>query len=222
MRRGLVLLAMLLVPSAATSAADIVVYRCSDGTGAVRLQDTPCRGGEQEQRRVLRTPDVPPAAPPLPSPLTDNTPAPAAPSGGIAPRRPVRDPAPLFVCLRHDGSEYESASGIPERRWVPLWALDADPRTQGRALDPASIGRTSPLRRTARDGVPMISISGAALGTWVEGRCTALSPEQICSRRRAALAGYGRRIFNAGQSEADRLRAEEASLRRQMREECAG
>ena len=133
-----------------------------------------------------------------------------------------RRPQPLYVCVRYDGVEYESDTGVPERHWVPLWALGADPRAPSTALDPATIGRTSPLRRTARDGVPAIGVSAMTLGTWVEDVCTALSAAQICARRRDALAGYGRRIFNAGQSEGDRLRAEQAALRRQIREECAG
>lgn len=220
MTRPLLLFAALLATSGTTPAADIVVYRCTDAMGNVSLQDTPCGKTQQEERRVLRAPAA--SAPSMPAlvPTTPTTPESADETTPDV--SPTRRPRPLFVCERYDGVEYESPTGIPERRWVPLWALDADPRAPGTALDPSTIGRTSPLRRTARDGVPALSVSTATLGTWVEGRCTPLTPDQICARRRDALAGYGRRIFNAGQSEADRLRAEQAALRSQIHEECEG
>lgn len=200
--------------------ADIVVYRCTDTTGAISLQDVPCVAGEHEERRRLRAPaEQAPATTQAPTPPSTQ---PTRDTARTASDRTPRAPQPLFECERYDGERYESADGVPQRHWVPLWAIDADPRTAGSAFDPSSIGRTSPLRRTARDGVPALSVSAATLGTWVEDRCTPLSPAQICSRRRDALAGYGRRIFNAGQSDADHLRAEEASLRAQIREECAG
>lgn len=210
---------LILLASSPALCADIVVYRCTGTTGVISLQDVPCAAGEREERRRLSAPvDRAPAtnqvfAPSSPQPTHDTVRS----SSDATPRRA---PPPLFECERYDGERYESADGIPQRHWVPLWALDADPRTTGSTLDPATIGRTSPLRRTARDGVPALSVSAATLGTWVEDSCRLLSPAQICARRRDALADYGRRIFNAGQSEADRLRAEEASLRAQIREEC--
>ena len=220
MTRHLLLLAALLVTSAATPAADVVVYRCTDAAGNVSLQDTPCGKTQQEERRVLRAPAA--STPSMPTRMPA-APTPPESVDEIAPdRSSKRRPQPLFVCERHDGTEYESETGIPQLHWVPLWALGADPRAPGTALDPSTIGRTSPLRRTARDGVPAIGVSAMTLGTWVEDVCTRLSPAQICARRRDALAGYGRRIFNAGQSEGDRLRANEAALRAQIREECAG
>lgn len=216
----LLLFATLFVASTATRAAEVVIYRCTDAAGGVSLQDTPCDRTQREERRVLRVPRG--SSPPLPAPAPTTPASPAPVDGIVRDAPPPRRPQPLFVCERHDGIEYESDTGMPERRWVPLWALGADPRATGTALDPSTIGRTSPLRRTARDGVPALGVSAMTLGTWVEDVCTPLSAAQICARRRDALAGYGRRIFNAGQSEADRLRAEQASLRARIRAECDG
>lgn len=207
-----------LLLATATSQADVVVYRCTDAAGAVSLQDTPCGRASQQQRRTLPTP----RAPGQPAP-TSKRPMPAMPEPETraAPDAVHRGPAPLYLCERYDGQTRESTTGIPERHWVPLWALDADPRAPRTALDPDTIGRTSPLRRTARDGVPALQVNAMTLGTWVEDVCAQLSPAQICARRRAALDDYGRRIFNAGQSEGDALRAEERALRERLAQECA-
>ncbi|MBB5207856.1 hypothetical protein [Chiayiivirga flava] len=213
-------LAAIIVLLAATAAqADVVIYRCTNDGGAVRQQDTPCRSGENQQRRTLPLPTFPVTAPPASPP-----PAASAPPGAPPPTNESsvrRAPAALFLCQHGESNQtYESTTGIPQRRWVPLWALDADPRAPRTALDPTTIGRTSPLRRNARDGVPALQVNALTLGTWVDDVCTPLSPAQICARRRAALDDYGRRIFNAGQSEGDALRAEERALRAQLAQEC--
>lgn len=209
----------LLLIAGTAGAADVVVYRCTDAQGRIALQDKPCADAAlQEQRRL----PAPTTAPP-PSATADVARPRAAERSQAPPepaRAPRRTPQPLYVCERYDGETYESTTGQPQRRWVPLWALGDDPRAPATALDPATIGRTSPLRRTARDGVPAIGVSAQTLGTWVEDVCVPLSAAQICARRREALAGFGRRIFNAGQSEGDRLRAEERSLRAQVAGEC--
>lgn len=212
-----VLFASLLLATA-TSQADVVAYRCTDATGAVSLQDTPCEQSAQQQRRTLPTPRAPEPRPP--TAVVRPLPAGPEPTAPATPDTVPRDPAPLYLCRRYDGQTRESTTGIPERHWVPLWALDADPRAPRTALDPATIGRTSPLRRTARDGVPALQVNALTLGTWVDDVCTQLSPAQICTRRRAALDDYGRRIFNAGQSEGDALRAQERALRMQLAQEC--
>lgn len=221
MTRHLPLLAALLVTAAPALAADIVVYHCTDASGAISLRDTPCPASHRQEQRNLPAPASAPAR--TRSPATTAQPAPIA-QAESAPlqTQPQGNPPPMFICQRYDGKQYESTDGVPQHHWVPLWALDADPRAPATALDPATIGRTSPLRRTARDGVPSLAVSGAGLGTWVTDVCMQLTPAQICARRRDTLSGFGRRIFNAGQSDADQLRAEEQQLRSQIHEECGG
>ena len=179
-RTGAIALVLL---ATAAPAAEITVYRCTDADGAVSLQDKPCAATQTQERRALRAPDDPPAsAQSSPSPSTrdiDARPGAESDRTTTPALRARRAPAPLYVCERHDGTSYESSTGVGERRWVPLWALGADPRAPADALDPATIGRTSPLRRTARDGEPALQVSAATLGTWVEDRCVALSPAQI-------------------------------------------
>lgn len=208
--------------AAPCAAADIVIYRCTDTHGGITLQDTPCRNAAQQERRSLPAPPPAPVASDTPALIaTAPTKAPDERDRSAPDFQPTRrTPQPLFLFERHDGETYENTTGIPERRWVPLWALGDDPRAPATALDPDTIGRTSPLRRTARDGTPALAVSAQTLGTWVEDICRPLSPEQICARHRDTLAGFGRRIFNAGQSEGDRLRAEESALRTRLQEEC--
>ena len=219
--RALVPLMSILL-AAPCAAANIVIYRCTDTQGGIALQDTPCRDAVQQERRSLPAPPPAPVARDRPAPIaTAPTTSPEERDRSASdPQATPRTPQPLFLCERHDGETYESTTGIPERRWVPLWALGEDPRAPVTALDPETIGRTNPLRRTARDGTPALAISAQTLGTWVEDICTPLSPGQICARRRDTLAGFGRRIFNAGQSEGDRLRAEERVLRERLSAEC--
>lgn len=200
-------------------AADVVVYRCTGADGHVSLQDTPCDAAANEERRLLRAPAAPPPAPvgalarDSAQPAEMQTPSPET---NVMPATPP----PLWLCERYDGKTYESSTGIPQRHWVPLWALGADPRAPATALDPDTIGQTSPLRPRPGGGTPTLSVSAMTLGTWVEDVCTQLTPTQICAHRRQELAGYGRRIFNAGQSEGDRLRDEQAALRLRIAQEC--
>lgn len=213
-----VLTAFVLTTASIAQAADVVVYRCIGADGHVSLQDTPCDAAADEERRVLRAPgassNTPPTIVPRTPPPRDDS---ATSPPDTAPAR--RAPDPLWLCHRYDGQTYESTTGIPQRHWVPLWALDADPRTPS-PLDSATLGRAGPMRPGPDGGTPTLQVSAMTLGTWVEDTCMQLSPAQICARRQDDLAGYGRRIFNAGQSEGDRLRAEQATLRARIAAEC--
>ena len=213
------LTALVITTASIAQAADVVVYRCTGADGHISLQDSPCVASAIEERRVLRAPpvssDTPSLVAPRPPQSRDNstaTPLDTAPA--------QRAPDPLWLCQRYDGQTFESSTGIPQRHWVPLWALDADPRAPASALDPQTIGRAGPLRPRPGRGTPTLQVSAMTLGTWVEDVCTPLSPAQICARRHSKLEGYGRRIFNAGQSEGDRLRDEQAALRAQIAAEC--
>lgn len=206
----------------ASHAAEAVVYRCSDADGAVSLQDAPCPPDQAQQRRVFRTPgtgeasrDPPAASMPSPAPSAATQPAPT---------RAARAPQPLYECLRHDGSVYESTTGIAERRWVPLWVAGLDPRAPPQRF--GTVGRTPPPPPRSGPGLTTATPDpGRAYGAgvWVEDRCRRLSASETCARHRDRIAGLGRRIHNSGQqSERERLRAEQQGLRARHREECAG
>jgi hypothetical protein len=200
-------------------AVPVLVYRCIDPQGRVSLQDRPCARDETQQRRQLRRP---PSAPPpdaIAIPLPPEPPS--EPPARESAEPPQRTPQPLYECQRFDGSSYESDTGLGQRRWVPLWVLGLDPRAPAQTFGP--VGRPPPRPPLERPGSGEAGADprlAPALGAWVEDRCYRLPAAQACERRRARLSELGRRIFNALQSERDRLRPEEDRLRAQLRAEC--
>lgn len=198
-------------------ADEVTVFRCTDDAGAVSLQDTPCPPRSREQVRSLTRPrDAAPVVAPAAA-------APVAPTPEVVPQAPAPrlDVQPLFECVRHDGERYESASGIPQRHWVPLWVLGMDPRAPPSMS--TDVGRPRPPPPSFRPG-PGAGITDPALayaaGTWVEDACYRLSAAEACARRSAHLADLLRRRGGAQQRERDRLRNEIATLRAQLRQEC--
>ena len=108
--------------AAPTAHADLVIYRCTDASGAVTVQnDQRCPAGSREERRVI---DDVPVAPPPPTPVPDIEPvAPvvAAPIVEAAPP-PVEllPPPPLFQCLTWNKEPYLTERDTPARRCAPL------------------------------------------------------------------------------------------------------
>lgn len=211
----LVLLGAAPCPSA--RGAQLTVYRCVAGDGAITLQDVPCPPGSAEQARQWRRPPeaAPAAAAPAAVPAA-NDPVPETP----APAAVRRAPAPRFECLRPDGDTYESADGQGEPRWVPLWTVGMDPRAPAQTF-----GRTGakPAPRPAfRPGAPASPPGPAALGPgmWVRDACRPLGPGEICARRRAQVDALARRAHNVGSGEATRLRAQRRELLVLLGEEC--
>jgi hypothetical protein len=192
-------------------AGPVTVFRCTADDGSVSLQDQPCAPDQREQRRSLPRPvDAPAAAnPATPAPAT--TPSPPAPP--VAASAPVATPQPLYDCVRHDGTHYESTSGIPQRQWVPLWVLGLDPRAQPDLRD---VGRRRPPVRELPPGAGRMRTTG----TWVEDRCTALSSDAICARRSERLDELRRGQYGAQQRDRERLRREAQALLEQLRREC--
>jgi hypothetical protein len=48
---------LLIIADAAPARAEVVIYRCTDASGAVSIQnDIPCPKGSKQPRRVLETP----------------------------------------------------------------------------------------------------------------------------------------------------------------------
>lgn len=117
----------LAIACGSASAAEVVIYRCTDAQGRLTLRDSPCRAGERQQVRTMVRPTDPP-----PRPVAAPAPAPPAPP---APERTrivvVTPPRPLYECVTPDGERYTSESDSGRPRWVPVWTLGAGPWTGG-------------------------------------------------------------------------------------------
>ncbi|HEY0504742.1 MAG TPA: DUF4124 domain-containing protein [Lysobacter sp.] len=133
-RRGLApWLCLLLAVHAAPSPAQVVIYRCTDASGAVTLQNgTPCPKGSRQQKRVMETP---PAAPmPVPTPAIVATPAAptvVAPPPTAPPPEPVAVPAKqpppaLYECRTWDRQRYFGDVAQPPPRCVPVQVTGLD------------------------------------------------------------------------------------------------
>jgi len=152
MRLRLFCLLSLLYPLAA-HAGEVVIYRCTDASGDLTLQNSPCPKGSREEKRVMQSvstvPMSKPAAPSVPasapSPAAADHPAAASPvSPAVETNRPTptgrdtadarlrRLPPPyLFQCTTPDRDTYFSEDAEPPPRCVPLRTvgLDGNPQT---------------------------------------------------------------------------------------------
>ena len=110
--------------------ADLVIYRCTDVSGAVTVQnDQRCPVGSREERRVIddaptAPPPPPPQNPPAPAPVPE-PPAPvvapvieAAPEPAAAIE--LEPPPPLFQCRTWNDEMYLTERDTPARRCAPL------------------------------------------------------------------------------------------------------
>ncbi len=144
MRMWWMALAGLVVLGAGTALpvhSQVVIYRCTDASGALTMQnDEPCPKGTREERTVVEpAPALPayiPTTPP-PQPVTPvAAPGPTAPSGLVAAvpsaladadRLP---PPPIYRCNTWDNDSYLSEDPEPKPRCVRL-------ETTGLGGDPA-------------------------------------------------------------------------------------
>nr|WP_298153243.1 DUF4124 domain-containing protein [uncultured Pseudoxanthomonas sp.] len=140
----------------ASRAGDVVIYRCTDASGALTLQNAPCpKGMKQEQRTLQGVNTVPmapagPAAPPTaaqrppaaPSSPTTREPAPAAPAAD-APRLP---PPVLFQCTTYDKDTYVTEDSEPASRCVALRTTGLDGNPQGGAGQACEVVRDTCAR----------------------------------------------------------------------------
>lgn len=170
--RSLVLLSMLgLCWQAGLHAvhAEVVIYRCTDASGALTLQNAPCpRGMKQEQRTMqgintvpmapgqagTATPAVTPAAAAATTPALTPTPAPtptapAPVAASAAPPTPDarRLPPPvLFQCTTHDRDSYVTEDPIPASRCVTLRTVGLDGNPQSGAGQACEVVRDTCAR----------------------------------------------------------------------------
>lgn len=130
-------------PTAA--APQVVIYRCTDASGALTVQnDEPCPAGSRQERSVVEppppmpvyVPQTPPAMAPAPVPEAKATPAvPAAPDRPHAPQ-PARiadaerlPPPPIFRCHTPGNDRYISEDLEPKPRCVAMQTvgINGDP-----------------------------------------------------------------------------------------------
>ena len=141
----LAVLALLASALPAHSATPVVIYRCTDASGALTVQnDEPCPAGSRQERTVVEPPPpmpvyVPQTAAPAPTPAAANEAAPepqaAAPERPHAPA-PARiadgdrlPPPPIFRCHTPGNDRYVSEDAEPKPRCVPLQTvgINGDP-----------------------------------------------------------------------------------------------
>lgn len=132
---------------AAPAQAQVTIYRCTDASGALTVQnDMPCPKGSKQEKRVIHpapsvsTPPAfvtPSAAPGAPAPPPAQVPPAQAPA--VPPVQPPSPPTPpaappaaptadsdrlpppvLYECRTFDNDRYLSENGSPPERCAPL------------------------------------------------------------------------------------------------------
>ena len=127
-----VLLLPTLLPIGSADAAGVVIYRCTDASGALTMQnDVPCPKGSKQDKRVIESPAPMPAyrpSAPAPKPVVA-APAPEPPVAEEAPALPAGErlpPPPLFQCNTYDNDSYYSEDPEPEPRCVRMAVTGLD------------------------------------------------------------------------------------------------
>ena len=242
-----VLPALLLV-SAATHAADVTIYRCTDDRGRLTLRDSPCLKGERQEARTMLRPQDPPAR-------ADAAPkAPVSPMPAVATTRlvVVTPPRPLYECVTPDGASYLSETDRGEMRWQSAWTygylLHATPRRRGhgrgglpvvappRTLDgrvPSglvfdNVGRPTPKPPGTRPAAPLLPPVhdhggvGYEPGAWVRDDCHPLPQAEVCARLRDRRYQLDRRYNSALQGERAQITQEQRGIDARLASDCGG
>ena len=140
----------------ASRAGDVVIYRCTDASGALTLQNAPCpKGMKQEQRTLQGVNTVPMAPANSASPPTTAQTRPAAPTRPAtqepAPAVPEADarrlpPPVLFQCTTYDKDTYVTEDSEPASRCVALRTTGLDGNPQGGAGQACEVVRDTCAR----------------------------------------------------------------------------
>jgi hypothetical protein len=165
------------------------VYKCKRGS-VIAYQDKPCPKGTQIGRVTVAKPPAPGQTPSS----SASKPLPAPPPGPTPPPAPKNDYSPVaqnYKCTAFDGSIYFSASNMPQRRLVPVFALPSPP-----------------------PGVP----SNAT--TWVTDVCVAAPLKEACDHYNAEIDAVGRKARQAQPSEKKVLEREMKRLRTISNSRC--
>lgn len=117
----------------------VVIYRCTDASGALTIQnDTPCPKGSKQQKKTIDVPPPMPAYEPriermpkivaaekkqeaqrIEEEVQDALPPPV-------PEEEHKPPPPLFECTTWDKQTYLSADETPPQRCVPIQVVGLD------------------------------------------------------------------------------------------------
>jgi len=173
--------------------AQVVIYRCTDASGAVTLQNgTPCPKGSKQQKKVMETPvsAAPASPPPAPAPALVAAPAPPP----LPPEPPAPEPEPvaapklpppaLFECQTWNGDRYFGENPQPPPRCAPLQV-------------------------TGLDGTG--AMAGGAACQMMEDRCAPVAEAALCDAWKQRLRDLdAKATFGSGESvtpaEAERIR----------------
>ena len=124
----------LLLPASGAIAQKVVIYRCTDASGALTVQNAvPCPKGSKQDKRVIESvPTVsaprafvaPPANAAVPASRAPGAPA-TATASTVATEPPIADadrlpPPALFECRTYDHGRYLSDDGNPPQRCAPV------------------------------------------------------------------------------------------------------
>lgn len=134
--RRIAFAAVLLLAFDAFAAQRVVLYRCTNASGAVMVQnDVPCKKGEKQEKRVVEAPPPPPLPAPAPAPTVMPV-APVPPPAPVATIKPApandlaaanRLPPPaLYQCHTFDNDSYLSDNGSPPPRCVVMQTVGID------------------------------------------------------------------------------------------------
>ncbi|MCL1499537.1 DUF4124 domain-containing protein [Xanthomonas nasturtii] len=156
---------MLAVASVA-GAQEVAIYRCTDPTGALTVQNMPCPKGMQQQKKLMTAPAAVPFAPggaATAAPARATQPRAAAPTAAPAPAAPAATPAttpvpaatststlpppPLFECTAHDNGRYFTEDREPATRCLPMQTtnLAGGPATGGGSACEVVTDRCAPV-----------------------------------------------------------------------------
>lgn len=124
----------------AGAASQVVIYRCTDASGALTVQnDVPCPAGSRQERTVVEPPPPMPAyVPQAVQDIAPPTPAAAAPGVAERPQAPPPTalapadrlpPPPIYRCHTPGNGRYIHEASDPQPRCVPLRTvgIDGDP-----------------------------------------------------------------------------------------------
>lgn len=132
------LLCALLLFAPGLLAQKVVIYRCTDASGALTVQNAvPCPKGSKQEKRVIEAAPTVPTPPtfvsraPTPTARQAPPPAPNATIATIAATPEIADadrlpPPALFECRTYDQGRYLSDNGDPPQRCAPLTTTGID------------------------------------------------------------------------------------------------
>lgn len=212
--RYFLLVFLLLASGAASAQDDVVIYRCTDASGALTVQnDTPCPRGSRQEKRVIQ--DVPVGPAPRPAP------APAEPPAATSPTRAPSLPTVTRADARADGAPALSAQADDIERLPPPVLFECRTYDNGRYLSDSGIAteRCMALATSSLDGRPSDVATACEM---VTDQCQRVTDEALCDgwRQRLGEAESALRFGLAGTRDA--AQAEVERIGRIVRESTCG